>query len=163
MKMSNIDHCFDNMFTNPKDQGGVSHFRTEGSAQTGPFEQMLRLDPMSCVQNALTKDNMGELLYFGDVCAGPGGFSEYILWKRRWHAKGFGMTLRGPCDFKLEDFFAAPSELFEPYYGTHHSSPPQESIVPQTLMDYLIQRLTFAGLQVREEWTGTETSPGQKT
>lgn len=62
---------------------------------------------------------MGELLYFGDVCAGPGGFSEYILWKRRWHAKGFGMTLKGPCDFKLEDFFAAPSELFEPYYGLH--------------------------------------------
>lgn len=34
------------------------------------------------------------------------------------------MTLKGPCDFKLEDFYAAPSELFEPYYGMyglHHS------------------------------------------
>uniref|UniRef100_A0A8C7XFG4 Cap-specific mRNA (nucleoside-2'-O-)-methyltransferase 1 n=1 Tax=Oryzias sinensis TaxID=183150 RepID=A0A8C7XFG4_9TELE len=89
MKMANIDHCFDNMFTNPKDGEG----------------------------RPLTKDREGELLYFGDVCAGPGGFSEYILWKRRWHAKGFGMTLKGPCDFKLEDFYAAPSELFEPYYG----------------------------------------------
>ncbi|XP_076027780.1 cap-specific mRNA (nucleoside-2'-O-)-methyltransferase 1 [Genypterus blacodes] len=89
MKMSNIDHCFDYMFTNPKDAEGVP----------------------------VTKDRDGELLYFGDVCAGPGGFSEYVLWKRRWHAKGFGMTLKGPCDFKLEDFFAAPSELFEPYYG----------------------------------------------
>ncbi|XP_023256255.1 cap-specific mRNA (nucleoside-2'-O-)-methyltransferase 1 [Seriola lalandi dorsalis] len=89
MKMANIDHCFDYMFTNPKDSQG----------------------------KPLTKDREGELLYFGDVCAGPGGFSEYILWKRRWHAKGFGMTLKGPCDFKLEDFYAAPSELFEPYYG----------------------------------------------
>ncbi|XP_037541388.1 cap-specific mRNA (nucleoside-2'-O-)-methyltransferase 1 [Nematolebias whitei] len=89
MKMANIDHCFDHMFTNPKDSHGKS----------------------------LTRDREGELLYFGDVCAGPGGFSEYILWKRRWHAKGFGMTLKGPCDFKLEDFYAAPSELFEPYYG----------------------------------------------
>ncbi|KAK5852953.1 hypothetical protein PBY51_006784 [Eleginops maclovinus] len=89
MKMANIDHCFDQMFTNPKDSQG----------------------------KPLTKDREGELLYFGDVCAGPGGFSEYILWRRRWHAKGFGMTLKGPCDFKLEDFFAAPSELFEPYYG----------------------------------------------
>uniref|UniRef100_A0A3Q4BLC1 Cap-specific mRNA (nucleoside-2'-O-)-methyltransferase 1 n=1 Tax=Mola mola TaxID=94237 RepID=A0A3Q4BLC1_MOLML len=89
MKMGNIDYCFDNMFTNPKDSQG----------------------------KPLTKDREGELLYFGDVCAGPGGFSEYILWKRRWHAKGFGMTLKGPCDFKLEDFYAAPSELFEPYYG----------------------------------------------
>nr|XP_057913509.1 cap-specific mRNA (nucleoside-2'-O-)-methyltransferase 1 [Doryrhamphus excisus]XP_057913510.1 cap-specific mRNA (nucleoside-2'-O-)-methyltransferase 1 [Doryrhamphus excisus]XP_057913511.1 cap-specific mRNA (nucleoside-2'-O-)-methyltransferase 1 [Doryrhamphus excisus]XP_057913512.1 cap-specific mRNA (nucleoside-2'-O-)-methyltransferase 1 [Doryrhamphus excisus] len=89
MKMANIDHCFDYMFTNPKNSEGTP----------------------------LINKSEYKLLYFGDVCAGPGGFSEYILWKRRWHAKGFGMTLRGPCDFKLEDFFAAPSELFEPYYG----------------------------------------------
>ncbi|XP_056150595.1 cap-specific mRNA (nucleoside-2'-O-)-methyltransferase 1 [Lampris incognitus] len=89
MKMANIDYCFDHMFTNPKDSQG----------------------------KPLTRERGGELLYFGDVCAGPGGFSEYVLWKRRWHAKGFGMTLKGPCDFKLEDFFAASSELFEPYYG----------------------------------------------
>lgn len=82
---------------------------------------------------------MGELLYFGDVCAGPGGFSEYILWKRRWHAKGFGMTLKGPCDFKLEDFFAAPSELFEPYYGMHSHSSPQKLVPSQKLMDILIK------------------------
>nr|XP_061806411.1 cap-specific mRNA (nucleoside-2'-O-)-methyltransferase 1-like [Nerophis lumbriciformis] len=89
MKMANMDYCFDHMFTDPKAPDG----------------------------KPLTHDNTSELLYFGDVCAGPGGFSEYILWKRRWHAKGFGMTLKGPCDFKLEDFYAAPSELFEPYYG----------------------------------------------
>ncbi|KAJ8270520.1 hypothetical protein GJAV_G00115890 [Gymnothorax javanicus] len=89
MKMANMDHVFDFMFTNPRDSQG----------------------------KPLTRERDGELLYFGDVCAGPGGFSEYVLWRRRWHAKGFGMTLRGPNDFKLEDFFAAPSELFEPYYG----------------------------------------------
>lgn len=70
-----------------------------------------------CVQKPLTRDKEGELLYFGDVCAGPGGFSEYVLWRRGWHAKGFGMTLKGSNDFKLEDFYAAPSELFEAYYG----------------------------------------------
>lgn len=89
MKMANMDHVFDYMFTNPKDSKGKPQ----------------------------TRDKEGELLYFGDVCAGPGGFSEYVLWRRGWHAKGFGMTLKGANDFKLEDFFAAPSELFEPYYG----------------------------------------------
>ncbi|XP_050952937.1 cap-specific mRNA (nucleoside-2'-O-)-methyltransferase 1 [Labeo rohita] len=89
MKMANMDHVFDYMFTNPKDSHG----------------------------KAQTRDRDGELLYFGDVCAGPGGFSEYVLWRRRWHAKGFGMTLKGANDFKLEDFYAAPSELFEAYYG----------------------------------------------
>ena len=58
-----------------------------------------------------------ELLYFADICAGPGGFSEYILWRKKWEAKGFGFTLKGPCDFKLEEFFAASSEFFEPHYG----------------------------------------------
>ncbi|XP_016334438.1 cap-specific mRNA (nucleoside-2'-O-)-methyltransferase 1-like, partial [Sinocyclocheilus anshuiensis] len=88
MKMANMDHVFDYMFTNPKD--------FQGKPQT--------------------RDKDGELLYFGDVCAGPGGFSEYVLWRRHWHAKGFGMTLKGANDFKLEDFYAAPSELFEAYY-----------------------------------------------
>ena len=58
-----------------------------------------------------------DLLYFADICAGPGGFSEYVLWRKSWDAKGFGFTLKGPSDFKLEDFFAAPCELFEPHYG----------------------------------------------
>ena len=59
-----------------------------------------------------------ELLYFADICAGPGGFSEYVLWrKKKGDAKGFGFTLKGSCDFVLENFYAAPSEMFEPYYG----------------------------------------------
>ena len=58
-----------------------------------------------------------ELLYFADVCAGPGGFSEYVLWRKSWDAKGFGFTLKGNNDFKLEEFFSAHSELFEPHYG----------------------------------------------
>ncbi|XP_078062784.1 cap-specific mRNA (nucleoside-2'-O-)-methyltransferase 1-like, partial [Mustelus asterias] len=89
LKMANMDHVFDSMFTNPRDSSG----------------------------KALVRDKDGELLYFADVCAGPGGFSEYVLWRKRWHAKGFGMTLKGPNDFRMEDFFAASSELFEPYYG----------------------------------------------
>ena len=57
------------------------------------------------------------LLYFADVCAGPGGFSEYVLWRHKWKAKGFGFTLRNENDFKLQDFYAGPCESFEPHYG----------------------------------------------
>ncbi|XP_011068469.1 PREDICTED: cap-specific mRNA (nucleoside-2'-O-)-methyltransferase 1 [Acromyrmex echinatior] len=59
-----------------------------------------------------------ELLYFADVCAGPGGFSEYILSKKKWHAKGFGFTLKNENDFSLDDFFAGPCETFHPFYGS---------------------------------------------
>ncbi|KAK0090863.1 hypothetical protein PV325_000029 [Microctonus aethiopoides] len=56
-------------------------------------------------------------LYFADVCAGPGGFSEYVLWRRKWTAKGFGFTLRDSNDFKLDEFFAGSPETFHTYYG----------------------------------------------
>ena len=36
-----------------------------------------------------------DVMYFADICAGPGGFSEYVLWKKTWNAKGFGFTLKG--------------------------------------------------------------------
>ena len=58
-----------------------------------------------------------ELLYFADVCAGPGGFSEYVLSRRKWRSKGFGFMLKGDNDFKLADFYAGPCESFEPHYG----------------------------------------------
>ncbi|CAL4088364.1 unnamed protein product [Meganyctiphanes norvegica] len=92
LKMANMDAIFDWMFTRPKDEKG---------------ESLVGVD---------------DLLYFADVCAAPGGFSEYVLWRRKTDsqefcdAKGFGFTLR-ENDFKLHDFFAAPSEFFEPHYG----------------------------------------------
>ncbi|XP_029175343.1 cap-specific mRNA (nucleoside-2'-O-)-methyltransferase 1-like [Nylanderia fulva] len=59
-----------------------------------------------------------ELLYFADVCAGPGGFSEYVLSRKKWHSKGFGFTLRNENDFTLDEFFAGPCETFHPFYGS---------------------------------------------
>lgn len=87
VKMANMDSMFDFMFTNPVDEDGKS----------------------------LIGDN--DLLYFADVCAGPGGFSEYVLYRKKWESKGFGFTLKGENDFKLHDFFAGPSETFSPFYG----------------------------------------------
>jgi len=60
-----------------------------------------------------------ELMYFADVCAGPGGFSEYVLWRRGWKTKGFGFTLKGENDFRLNAFHSTNSELFEPHYGAN--------------------------------------------
>lgn len=48
---------------------------------------------------------------------GPGGFSEYVLYRKSWEAKGFGFTLRGANDFKLDKFSAGSPESFDPYYG----------------------------------------------
>uniref|UniRef100_A0A1B0GQI7 Cap-specific mRNA (nucleoside-2'-O-)-methyltransferase 1 n=1 Tax=Phlebotomus papatasi TaxID=29031 RepID=A0A1B0GQI7_PHLPP len=87
VKMANMDALLGFMFTDPVDEDGVS----------------------------LVRDH--ELLYFADVCAGPGGFSEYILWKRKWHARGYGFTLKEENDFNLDNFLAGHPESFHPFYG----------------------------------------------
>ena len=52
-----------------------------------------------------------DVLYFADICAGPGGFSEYVLWRKTWHAKGFGFTLKGLplLSFSFTSFSLPPS------------------------------------------------------
>jgi 23S rRNA U2552 (ribose-2'-O)-methylase RlmE/FtsJ len=59
------------------------------------------------------------LLFAGDLCGGPGGFSEYILWHRKWKARVLGLTLRnGTDDFQPGKFRKdAPSATFRAVYG----------------------------------------------
>jgi len=91
MKMANLDAICNFMFSNPVDSD-------TGQSLVGSKEP----------------------LYFADVCAGPGGFSEYILWRKRWRSKGFGFTIKTTGhDFKLDDFYAGPPESFEPHYGVN--------------------------------------------
>ncbi len=59
-----------------------------------------------------------EVLHFADICAGPGGFTEYFFHVRKWRCKGFGFTLAGPEDFKLDKFNNdSPHGNFYPMYG----------------------------------------------
>ena len=57
---------------------------------------------------------------------------QYILWRRLQthggNVKGFGFTLRGECDFKLDEFHSTSVEFFEPYYGLplHLGTPKEE-------------------------------------
>ncbi|XP_045463097.1 cap-specific mRNA (nucleoside-2'-O-)-methyltransferase 1 isoform X2 [Harmonia axyridis] len=55
--------------------------------------------------------------YFADVCAGPGGFTEYILWRKSWLFKGFGFTLKDDHDFQLYNSFCASPSSFQTLYG----------------------------------------------
>lgn len=94
VKMANMDAVFDFMFTDPE----------KADQKPGPGKP----------EQAAVK----EILYFADVCAGPGGFSEYVLYRKGWTAKGFGFTLKGGNDFKLSDFYAGTPETFHPFYGS---------------------------------------------
>lgn len=60
-----------------------------------------------------------QILYFADICAGPGGFTEYLLSQRPLTSCGYGFTLKGKDDFKKERMIMGPAECFIPHYGVH--------------------------------------------
>ncbi|RWS08274.1 cap-specific mRNA (nucleoside-2'-O-)-methyltransferase 1-like protein [Dinothrombium tinctorium] len=106
LKMANLDAVCDFMFTDPKDENGISVL------------------------------NSHELLYFADICAGPGGFSEYILWRKGWEAKGFGLTLKNENDFKLGEFLSGTPETFEPHYGLNGVNGDGNIYNPRNLVEF---------------------------
>ncbi|CAG4971708.1 unnamed protein product [Colias eurytheme] len=116
VKMANIDAVFDFMFTNPKKQNG---------------------EPLV---------NDKEILYFADVCAGPGGFSEYVLFKKGWAAKGFGFTLKGANDFKLADFYAGTPETFNTFYGVKNDGNIFNPANLMSLKDFVLNQTDDIGV-----------------
>lgn len=89
---------------NPFEKIGRSIFKNRAAVK------MANLD---AVLDYMFTEPTTDLSYFADICAGPGGFSEYILWRTKNQTKGFGFTLRGENDFNLN----ASSDIFECYYG----------------------------------------------
>ncbi|XP_046965838.1 cap-specific mRNA (nucleoside-2'-O-)-methyltransferase 1 [Vanessa cardui] len=116
VKMANMDAVLDFMFTNPKKQNG---------------------------EPAVDKK---DLLYFADVCAGPGGFSEYVLFRKGWRAKGFGFTLKGSKDFKLSDFYAGTPETFNTYYGVNNDGNIFDPANLSSLKDYVLKQTDDIGV-----------------
>ncbi|KAK6052249.1 ribosomal RNA large subunit methyltransferase J [Cooperia oncophora] len=100
MKVANLDRTFNFLFSG----------ETE--------EKLLSKNPLKSDRPNNNCDREAPLFYFADVCAGPGGFSEYMLWRKAFYnVKGFGFTLKGKDDFKLGKFTASSAHYFEPYYG----------------------------------------------
>nr|XP_034832384.1 cap-specific mRNA (nucleoside-2'-O-)-methyltransferase 1 isoform X1 [Maniola hyperantus]XP_034832385.1 cap-specific mRNA (nucleoside-2'-O-)-methyltransferase 1 isoform X1 [Maniola hyperantus] len=116
VKMANMDAVFDFMFTKPKKQNG---------------------------ENVVEEK---DLLYFADVCAGPGGFSEYVLYRRGWKAKGFGFTLKGSNDFKLSEFYAGAPETFNPYYGVKEDGNIFDPANLSSLKDFVLNQTDDVGV-----------------
>ena len=62
----------------------------------------------------------GHLFYFADICAGPGGFTDYLFWRLDECARGFGMTLSGDHDWASSYRFIKSADIdrhFIRWYG----------------------------------------------
>lgn len=124
VKMANMDAMFEFMFTTPKDEDGnptvgendLLYFADCCAGPGMHFANTYVCVVLLSVQNFAKKCLRGQLIV-RLLRILLGGFSEYVLWKKGWHAKGFGFTLKCENDFKLEKFLAGTPETFDTYYG----------------------------------------------
>ncbi|KAI7822345.1 FtsJ-like methyltransferase-domain-containing protein [Gamsiella multidivaricata] len=108
---------------NPYELVGSSIFMNRASVKLASIDSQLALtatkeDPTA----GLGSEEDVKTFRFVDLCSGPGGFSEYLLWRKHtWgeRARGWAMTLKGELDFQLERFHkdAAVQETLRVFYG----------------------------------------------
>lgn len=110
IKMANMDALFGFMFTKPVDEKS---------------ESLVKAD---------------EVLSFADVCGGPGGFSEYVLWRIK-NACGIGFTLKNELDFNLDAFIGGRSSNFHVYYGRKGDGDIYDPDNIESLTDHILNKI----------------------
>jgi len=110
LKLCEMDVIFNFLFSEPKTSR--TYMSPATKRETRANHQM-RFHP----------GNMDyEIIKFADICAGPGGFTEYFLHCHKWRATGFGFTLRNHEDFQVHKFNKnAPGKTFSQHYGSDES------------------------------------------
>ncbi|CEP07356.1 hypothetical protein [Parasitella parasitica] len=87
--------------------------RTEARSKSNPFERVgnaifmnraaTKLAALDATFGLAATNNGQQEFTFADICGGPGGFSEYLLWRvHSWGASahGYGITLKGSDEVK---------------------------------------------------------------
>lgn len=92
-----------------------------GQFMTRGAVKMANIDAVFGWQLCQKPESSGDdLIYFVDVFGGPGGCSEYVLWRNdSWNAKGFGFSTKGDYEFHPEMFRMGAAESFDPFYGAN--------------------------------------------
>lgn len=89
--------CWARDASNPYEAIGRGRFLNRSAMKLVNMDHVFRLTTPSIPSDVFT---------FADICGGPGGFSEYLLWKHsqlQQPVHGFGISLRGTtsCDWRL--------------------------------------------------------------
>lgn len=115
VKFANIDSLMDNMFSNPVDKLGRS----------------------------LIEPN--ELMYFVDIWGAPGGFADYLLWRRDWQTKGFGVPLKN-CSYATHRFTVG-AERFTVFKGAKRDGDITNEENITSIVRY-VKQLTSLGVHI---------------
>lgn len=108
-------YCNARSRANPYEKIGYSHlFQNRAALKLAELDA--QFSPKLSDPHLLPEES--NVLFFADICAGPGGFTEYLYWRKKWKCKGWGFTLKGVCDFELEKFNPCiVADTFEIDYG----------------------------------------------
>ncbi|KAF0973491.1 hypothetical protein FDP41_008195 [Naegleria fowleri] len=120
---SQFDAVDDKIFTdaryrsNPYERIGRSIFQNRAAIKLANID---RISDLTSFEGLPRLPEENGILYFADICAGPGGFTEYLYYRFKTEkAKGWGFTLKNKKDdWKLNRFNSeSPHDNFEVYYG----------------------------------------------
>jgi len=123
---------------------------TLARGRTNPFDKIdkaifmnraaTKLVVLDVLFNLMAVPNPSHTFRFADVCGGPGGFSEYLLWRAHTSGQavhGYGITLKGEADkeWRIEDFHpdANVQQSFTIVNGTDHTG---DICNPDNILDF---------------------------
>jgi hypothetical protein len=129
--LSSSDFTRSRNHTNPYEYIGKSVFVNRSAVKMANIDKLMGITEQWCKSHPSTTqgNSEGPVFQFVDLCAGPGGFTEYLLWRLSalgHKAHGWGLTLTGEQDFQVDKFHTAVAEIainggFEAYYGVDGS------------------------------------------
>lgn len=96
-------------------------------------------DPVDKSNRSLIEPN--ELMYFVDIGGAPGGFADYLLWRRDWQTKGFGIPFKGTR--YSSDRFAVGGQRFTIFKGANRDGDVTNERNITSIIQYVKQHITL--------------------
>lgn len=95
--------------------------------------------PVDKLNQSLIQPN--ELMYFVDIGGTPGGFVDYLLWRRDWQTKGFGIPMKG-CDY-LTYKFTVGGQRFNTFRGANRDGDVTKEENISSIVRYVKQHVSL--------------------
>uniref|UniRef100_A0A8R1DM14 Cap-specific mRNA (nucleoside-2'-O-)-methyltransferase 1 n=1 Tax=Caenorhabditis japonica TaxID=281687 RepID=A0A8R1DM14_CAEJA len=145
MKTANMDKIYDWILSRENTENNL-FLKVKNKIMSLSAQIKIPLHEKQASENV---DRNEEIFYFADVCAGPGGFSEYMLWRKAFYnAKGFGFTLAGKDDFKLGKFRDSSAVFFETFYGAKKNGDVMDPENIDTLEEFVMRGTDNVGVHL---------------
>lgn len=148
-KFANLDAMF--KFSRPTSRLTKSNKHTKPVKHIKPTKSTKAFKdfkPTDLKPNIEADDDEEGILTFVDINGGPGGFVDYLLWRRGWEARGIGITLKDGAGTNYNfGRFASHYDSFDTYMGTERDGDIMKSKNVQSFCRY-VKRYNANGVRL---------------